>query len=664
MHRIAAAVLIAVLALTHERATGQAPAPPSDEAGGDHCACSTGICPISPNGRGCSCGCMLKADEQSVRALASVVGGAECRDGKAAGYPCREIDLLAFMPLAEIGGGRANDIWGWTDPDTGREYAIVGRSNGTAFVDVTDPAQPVFVGNLPTQTVDSSWRDMKVYADHVFIVSEAAEHGMQVFDLRQLRAVDAPPVTFTPTAHYAAFGSAHNIAIDPASGFAYAVGTRTCGGGLHMVNVQDPRNPRVAGCYALDGYTHDAHCVAYAGPDRAHAGREICFGANEDTLTIVDVSDKHFGRELARRGYDASAYTHQGWLTDDHRYFLVDDEGDERAFGRPTRTFVWDVSDLEEPFVAAIYEGPVAAIDHNLYIRGNLAYEANYRSGLRMIELNGLSSGVLREVGFFDVYPTDDAPQFNGAWSVYPFFASRTVLVSGIEQGLFVVKPRRTAAGTPRGLTLTLVPTNRPAAPGGEVIYVASVTNHGPDRAGRVQLTMQMSGSAAIVSAGSSRGTCTTTALVTCDLGALPSGTIATATVTARPTDRGELIATGRIVSDPMVDDVSDNIVTERTPIEPARRELVLRQPIGGETFRPGRAATIQWTLRGTEGGVRVELSRDDGRTWTTIADDTPNVGFHDWIPSGTQTLRARVRITSVADPALSATSPGSFTIP
>jgi hypothetical protein len=173
-----------------------------------------------------------------------------------------------------------------------------------------------------------------------------------------------------------------------------------------------------------------------------------------------------------------------------------------------------------------------------------------------------------------------------------------------------------------------------------------------------------MSGSTAIVSAGSSRGTCTTTAIVTCDLGPLPSGTAVTATVAVRPAARGELIATGRIVSDPMVDDASDNIVTVHTPIEPTRRELVLRQPIGGETFRPGRAATIQWTLRGTEGGVRIELSLDDGRTWTTIADQAPNVGFHDGIPSGTQSLRARVRITSVADPTLSATSPGAFTIP
>ena len=264
-----------------------------------------------------------------------------CTNGQANGYPCSNIDLMSFTPLANIGSTQsndeANDIWGWTDPNTGREYAIIGRVFGTSFVDITDPEAPVFVGELDTHgRFGSPWRDIKVYNNHAFIVSEARRHGMQVFDLTQLANVTNPPVLFQETAHYKGFGSAHNIVINEDSGYAYGVGTDQCSGGLEIVNIQNPNRPTDAGCYDLDGYTHDAQCVNYNGPDQDHTGKEICFASNEDTLTIVDVTDKSVPIMLSRTGYAGFAYTHQGWLTEDQRYFLLDDELDEQNFGHNT----------------------------------------------------------------------------------------------------------------------------------------------------------------------------------------------------------------------------------------------------------------------------------------------------------------------------------------
>ena len=183
-----------------------------------------------------------------------------CAGGIAASFPCASVDLMAYLPIAEVGGvagTRVNDLWGWTDPMTGHDYALVGRSDGTAFVDVTDPLNPIFVGDLPkTQGANNSaWRDIKVYNDHAFVVSEnAGAHGMQIFDLTQLRDVTNPPVTFVETAHYAEVTQAHNLAINEETGFAYIVGANgggiTGGGGLHMVNIQDPLQPTFAGCFA------------------------------------------------------------------------------------------------------------------------------------------------------------------------------------------------------------------------------------------------------------------------------------------------------------------------------------------------------------------------------------------------------------------------------
>ncbi|MGH7588950.1 MAG: choice-of-anchor B family protein, partial [Gemmatimonadota bacterium] len=299
-----------------------------------------------------------------------VNGEVGCSNGTAGRFPCGNVDLLAFLPVQSIGGARGvelNDIWGWTDPETGREYALVGRYDGTAFVDVSDPSMPVYVGQLPKPETSpgSTWRDIKVYQNHAYIVADnAGEHGVQVFDLTRLRSPGNPPVTFTEDAHYDRIHSAHNIVINTETGYAYTVGNgdggETCGGGLHMIDIREPENPTFAGCFSdpatgrqKTGYTHDAQCVVYRGPDEDYQGREICFGSNETALSIADVTDKQNPVAVAVAEYPNVGYTHQAWLTEDHRYLLLDDEMDElHGLVDHTRTLIWDVSDLDDPVLA------------------------------------------------------------------------------------------------------------------------------------------------------------------------------------------------------------------------------------------------------------------------------------------------------------------------
>jgi len=363
-----------------------------------------------------------------------------CVDGLAAGlYPCENIDLLATLGTNQVGGGDMNDIWGWTDPLDGKEYVLLGRTTGTAFIDISDPLNPIYLGNLNTETTSSLWRDIKVYDNHAFIVSEAGGHGMQVFDLTRLRNVSNPPINFTTDALYSGFGNAHNIVINEESGRAYGVGTNTASGGLHIVNISNPLNPTILGTFAEDGYTHDAQVVNYIGDDPQYQGREIAFACNENTVTIVDVTDPTDATLIAAEGYSGSAYTHQGWLTEDHKYFVVGDELDEQNFGVNTKTYFFNVEDLDNPFLANTYTASTAAIDHNLYIKDGIAYQSNYRAGLRMLDVNNPLNP--QEVGFFDLYPSSDSPSDNGTWSNYPYFASGVVAVSHIEEGLFLLFP-------------------------------------------------------------------------------------------------------------------------------------------------------------------------------------------------------------------------------
>ncbi len=363
-----------------------------------------------------------------------------CVNGLAAGlYPCDNIDLYATMGVNQVGGGDMNDIWGWTDPLDGKEYVLLGRTNGTAFIDISNPTTPVYLGNLNTNTVSSLWRDIKVYGNYAFIVSEAGGHGMQVFDLTKLRNVTNPPVNFSADAVYTGFGNAHNIVINEATARAYGVGTNTASGGLHIVDISNPLNPTILGTFSQDGYTHDAQVVTYIGPDAQYQGKEIAFACNENTITIVDVDDPTDATLISTEGYSGSAYTHQGWLTEDHKYFVVGDELDEQQSGVNTRTYFFNVEDLNNPVLAGTYTATTSAIDHNLYIKDGIAYQSNYRAGLRLLDVSNAPNA--EEVGFFDLYPSSDAASFNGTWSNYPYFASGVVAVSHIEEGLFLLMP-------------------------------------------------------------------------------------------------------------------------------------------------------------------------------------------------------------------------------
>ena len=365
-------------------------------------------------------------------------GPAACVNGSADGFRCRGISLRARVPLVDMGGTGGNDIWGWVDTATGDEYALMGMTNGTAFVNVTDPENPVFLGRLPTQTTNSIWRDIKVFENHAYIVADGAGlHGMQVFDLTRLRGI-ASAQTFSADVVYGDFDAAHNLAVNEATGFAYAVGTNTCRGGLHMIDISVPNNPLFAGCHDSSD-THDTQCVSYQGPDADHAGREICASSNENHVEITDVTAKNSAQTLATAVYPQLGFVHQGWLTEDHVHLLIGDELDERNFNSPTRTHVFDVSDLDNPVYLYAFEATTFSIDHNLYVLGNRIFEANYTSGLRVLEFGDLASQEISESAYFDTFPVGDEREFDGAWSVYPYLPSGNIIVSDVSNGLFVL---------------------------------------------------------------------------------------------------------------------------------------------------------------------------------------------------------------------------------
>ena len=395
-------------------------------------------------------------------------------------YSCSNYDLMGHVSLEEMDAEAGNDCWGWTDQENGREYAIMGVNNGTAFIDITDSTNPVYLGKLPTATLDSSWRDMKVYNDHVYIVSEAKDHGLQVFDLTNLRGVESAKI-FSADHTSNQFGQAHNIAVNEDSGYAYVAGAG--GKGIYAFNLLNPLTPTIDLEAPNFGYSHDAQIVNYKGPDNRYDNDEIYIGSNEDRVIIVNVSDKSNPKLISEFKYDEKVinndqYTHQAWLTKDHKYLLLGDEFDELEKGciesnfqncdlvDNIKTYVIDLQDLEDPKLHFVYKSNLDGIDHNGYVKDYKFYLASYTNGLRVIDILNIDQKNISEIGFFNTYHPDDhsgviektsstkwsdpgdhngvkgenIESFNGAWSVYPFFKSENIIISDINSGLFIVK--------------------------------------------------------------------------------------------------------------------------------------------------------------------------------------------------------------------------------
>lgn len=403
-------------------------------------------------------------------------GHGDAPPGYGAGMPYSSyrVKLRGQLSLADIGGtGLGSAIWGWTDttdPGGPREYAMFGLSNGTSFIDVTNPSNPVYKGFLPSATGSTSWRELQSYGNHAFIVSDAnGAHGMQVFDMRELRNYAGTPMIFSTTpssvyTRYTGVNNSHTININTSTGFAYLFGTNTFSGGVHAVNISSPMSPTFAGGFTAptnggtSRYIHDGVAVTYSGPDATYLGREILFASNarsssstlnDDTVSIIDVTNKSSMSLVGAATHANARYIHQGWLTPDQRYFLVDDELDEYYDQTVMKTHVYDVSDLDAPVYKGGWIHPVNAknIDHNMFIKetpwGLMAFQSNYTMGLRIIRLDDLSGVTpqMTEWGWFDTYPADDAiKSFNGQWGNYPFFASGTIIAGDRQNGLFVLQ--------------------------------------------------------------------------------------------------------------------------------------------------------------------------------------------------------------------------------
>lgn len=357
----------------------------------------------------------------------------ECRPPQVE-YDAYGVGLLSRVAVEDFPADSvaANDVWGYASP-SGREYAIIGLTESTGFVDITDPTEPVIIADIPDAR--STWSDIAVYDTYAYNVNERGG-GMQIFDLAR---IDRGVVELVGSLTTNGFTTAHNVLVNPDSGYAYLAGANAPTNGLVAIDLIDPANPRMVGLWT-DHYAHDVYVTNY--DDCPYAGRngfcEIAFVFGTGSgLFVVDVTDKTAMTTIAVLPYQNVSIAHQGWLTEDKRFLLLGDEGDERGRGMTTTTYVIDVQNLANPFVQTSFTNGLAAIDHNMMVRGDLVFQANYTTGLRVHDISDVLNAF--EIAYFDTHPDDNHATFDGAWGVFAGLPSGVILLSDMQRGLFVL---------------------------------------------------------------------------------------------------------------------------------------------------------------------------------------------------------------------------------
>jgi choice-of-anchor B domain-containing protein len=288
-----------------------------------------------------------------------------------------------------------SDIWGYASQD-GSEYALMGVTGGTSIIDVTDPENPVEVDFVPGPLAPPyEWRDIKVHSHYAYVGTEGSGpgSGMQVIDLSYLPDSASLVNTFDST-----FSSSHNLFI--ADGYAYVVGT-SGGGGMHILNLNDPANPVETGYFTGSGYIHDVYVwndtVVTCTGNQSGGGR----------YDLVDVADKSVPQIISQSPGLPGIYAHSGWMTEDKQYFIAAEEFNVRDL------MVYDLQDRSTwDLVVPSWQMSVTSPIHNIFVLGNYAHISYYKDGYVVLDISDPANPLF--AGQYDTYPGNSGT-YNGA---------------------------------------------------------------------------------------------------------------------------------------------------------------------------------------------------------------------------------------------------------
>jgi choice-of-anchor B domain-containing protein len=313
------------------------------------------------------------------------------------------------------------NVCGWTAPD-GKEYALVGASQGLVIVDISNPDEPQQIVQIPGP--DNLWKEIKTYSHYAYVTSEGGG-GVQIVDLSALPSANLQYHNYRGTGAIAnQMDAIHALHIDQEKGILYTYGGNFSHGVAHDLNA-DPYNPQYVGEFSALGYIHDG----YASNDTLYACH-IYTGL----MSIVDMTDKT-NPVLLGSVETPGKFTHNSWLLSDHKHIFTTDEA------TPSFVTSYDISDPSDPKELDRFtiDNGNNSIGHNVHVINDWLVTSWYTGGV--VITDGHRPDNLVQTGRYDTWPGGGAG-FDGCWGAFPFFPSGTVIASNIEPAeLFILTP-------------------------------------------------------------------------------------------------------------------------------------------------------------------------------------------------------------------------------
>ncbi len=334
------------------------------------------------------------------------------------------------LPSSNAHDNTYNEIWGLYVND--REFAVIGSTMGTHIIDVTDVgniSQVAFVEGAHTGPAIIH-RDYHDHNGYLYAVCDEGNSTLQIIDISNL-----------PSSVEIVYDSndlvtrSHNIFIDADNDRLYSCahrGTSTGYSALRVFDISDPMNPVDEGGFDQFegfevGHVHDAFIkdnIAYLN----------CGFDGFALVDMTDIEDVTLLGVLESEDYPDSGYNHSGWLSEEEDIYYMADENHGLALKAVN---VEDINDMHTTSLFGVGEGSPNAIAHNPIVDGDLLFVSYYFDGLQVYDISNREEP--KRIMHYPTSTRENNFNYQGAWGVYPFLPSGNILVSDMQEGLFII---------------------------------------------------------------------------------------------------------------------------------------------------------------------------------------------------------------------------------
>ncbi len=332
-----------------------------------------------------------------------------------------------------------NDLIGYYDSLTQKEYIIAGSTDSIYFFDITIPTQIKLLDVEYGSVKGVINRDYEIYQHYVYCVADQNRSSMQIYDLQYL-----PDSVHKVYEDSTLAINTHSIFIEAKSKRLYMCSNKYANwvngnlkeSAMDIISLEDPEKPKfLAKLYVPVRSNGEA---AFRWVHESHVRNDTAYlSCGYSGLYIYDLRDLNNQIILGTIvNYPQAAYNHSSWLNKNGNYLMFTDEN----IGSNIKIF--DISIIQAPRIESYFISNTWATPHNSYWFGSFAVASMYHDGVFIWNIADTKKPQL--AAFYDTYPQnaigDYTQNFAGCWGVWPYLPSGNIIASDRSNGIFVLK--------------------------------------------------------------------------------------------------------------------------------------------------------------------------------------------------------------------------------